>query len=94
MLPKEVIQRKRILRESRKSLLFEKMSKLCQRPNATKDGKDEQITSIKESSNEIFQDAPKISIKDLVLLFKNNQHGIELPKSLQDKYFIKNKKLF
>lgn len=91
LLPKEVLLKKKILRENRKTLLFDKISKLCQRQSAAKDVKEEQITAIKESSNEIFQDAPWLSIKDLVLLYKNNQLGLELPLSLQDKYFTKKK---
>lgn len=92
ILPKELLQKKKILRENRKSLLFEKVSKLCQKPTGTKDWKDEQIITIKESSSEIFQDTPYLSLKDLILLYKNNQFGVELPQSLEDKYFLKGKK--
>ncbi|CAI2373497.1 unnamed protein product [Moneuplotes crassus] len=93
ILPKEVLERKRILREQRKALLFEKISKLCQKPVGTKDGKDDQSQYFKELANDIFQDVHKLSIKDLILLYKNNQFGIDLPQSLQDKYFIRGKKM-
>ena len=43
ILPKEVLQRKKIMRENRKVLLFDKMSKLCQKPGTTKDGKEDQL---------------------------------------------------
>mmetsp|Transcript_17017 Transcript_17017/g.14950 ORF Transcript_17017/g.14950 Transcript_17017/m.14950 type:complete len:98 (+) Transcript_17017:753-1046(+) len=92
VLPKEVMQKKKILRENRKVLLFEKMSKLCQKPATTKDGKDDQSANLNDLSNDIFQGIHKLSIKDLILLYKNNQFGIELPKSLQNKYFIQGKK--
>jgi len=85
--------KKKFLRENRKSLLFDKMSKLWQKQPNVKENKEEQMAAIKENSNEIFQSAPHLSIKDLILLYKNNQLGIELPKSLEDKYFLENKKL-
>ena len=87
-----MIQKKKVLRENRKVLLFEKMSKLCQKPATSREGKEDQSACIKDISNDIFQDVHKLSIKDLILLFKNNQFGIELPQSLQNKYFIKGKK--
>jgi len=49
------------------------------------------MTAMKISSTEFFQEAPKLSMKDLILLYKNSQTGIDLPKRLQDKYFMKKK---
>jgi hypothetical protein len=93
ILPKEVLYKKKFLRENRKTLLFDKISKIWQKQVGAKEGQADQTNMIKDNSNELFQEAPNLSIKDLILLYKNNQLGIDLPKSLEDKYFLKNKKV-
>ena len=93
MLPKEILMKKKLLRECRKSLLYDKLSKLSQKTLGNKQGKDDLLIGLKTNSCDIYQDVPRITMKDLILLYKNNQQGIDLPKSLQDKYFVNKKEI-